>query len=885
MALLTPNPRGATNGACPGDGARKAGGRRRRWQIVASSLLCTLALLVHGPAGQGADPAPVPSTAPASPASTAIPVTEVATRAAEVPGLLRALTEPLAPSAEIEAIRKGLPALHQEIGEALGAGAVILQAEPTLNTLQAQQQAWQRRQVQTTTWLNVLTRRATYLQEALNHLDQIRGTWRQTREVAVASKAPGPILLEIDGALAAIDGAGRPLEAQRIAVLDLQSGVAQEVARAGTALAEFTQAQQRAMGGILTRDSPPIWNPKVWAEARAKAAPRIRSVIAARWEEVARYVSDPSQHMPWHVGMVAVLAVALAAAGRRARQWTTTAENVSAATAVLDHPLAATMVVVLILVASPYSPLPLLLRVLLAVVGLAPVIRLTRPLADPRIVPAFYALGVLFAVDRAREVVANAPVIEQVILALEMIAGIAWLRYSLGIGGLRRSPGRREETGRLPVFRVGAGLVMLIFAVALVAGVLGYMRLARLLASGVLFSGVLALMLYAGVQVVAGVAAFALRVWPLSLLQMVHHHRDLLERRIHRVLVYLAIGGWVIRTLNSVGLFEPALSFGDAVLTAKLGRGSIQISVGNILEFVLTVWLAYLLSSFIRFVLREDVYPRTQLTRGISYAISSLLNYVIIALGFVLALGALGMDLSKVTVLAGAFGVGIGFGLQSVVNNFVSGLILLFERPDPRGRHRRGRQSLGRGVPHRHPGQHGAHLAGRRDHRAQRAARDGAGDQLDAVRPDAPHRAARGRGLRQPARAGGGGARGGGARAPGDHADSGAPGRLQGLRRQLDQLRAARLDEPLRALAQDPDRAGRRHIRGAARGGDVPALPPARGAPAARRPARGSAGGIDVSVRGACERRGEGERKWNIYAVMVSSRERPSAARERKGDL
>src|SRR5262249_53625731 len=67
--------------------------------------------------------------------------------------------------------------------------------------------------------------------------------------------------------------------------------------------------------------------------------------------------------------------------------------------------------------------------------------------------------------------------------------------------------------------------------------------------------------------------------------------------------------------------------------------------------------------------------------RGISYAISSLLNYAILTLGFLLAVGVLGFDLTKVTILAGAFGVGVGFGLQSIVNNFVSGLILLFERP------------------------------------------------------------------------------------------------------------------------------------------------------------------------------------------------------------
>ena len=125
----------------------------------------------------------------------------------------------------------------------------------------------------------------------------------------------------------------------------------------------------------------------------------------------------------------------------------------------------------------------------------------------------------------------------------------------------------------------------------------------------------------------------------------------------------------------------PTWSLIRQVLEAKLERGAITVSVGGVLEFVLTVWVAYLLSAFIRFILQEDVYPRISIAPGLSYATSSLLNYIILSLGFVAALGVLGVDFSKVTILAGAFGVGIGFGLQGVVNNFVSGLILLFERP------------------------------------------------------------------------------------------------------------------------------------------------------------------------------------------------------------
>jgi small-conductance mechanosensitive channel len=69
------------------------------------------------------------------------------------------------------------------------------------------------------------------------------------------------------------------------------------------------------------------------------------------------------------------------------------------------------------------------------------------------------------------------------------------------------------------------------------------------------------------------------------------------------------------------------------------------------------------------------------LPRGIPYAISTVVHYSVLVFGFFVALDALGVDLGKFTILAGAFGVGLGFGMQNIMNNFISGLILLFERP------------------------------------------------------------------------------------------------------------------------------------------------------------------------------------------------------------
>jgi len=621
-----------------------------------------------------------PTSAPASPLA-AIPVAEVATRAAQVPNLLRSVTEPLPAGATIEVIRKRLPEVRKQMDLEVAAASAILRGEPTLDMIQAQQQVWQQRLLQTNEWLRLLTHRASLLQAALNRLVDAKTTWHQTREASKAAGAPGPVLAEIEAVLVAIDAAATPLAAERTAVLDLQSAVAQEVGRSSTVLAQFTQAQQQAMGGIFERDGQPLWAVEGWARARANVPERIREIAGAHWNDWVRYVLDPSRGMPLHIAIFAMLSALFCAARRGWRRWSAAGDDELQAIAVFDRPYSAALIVVLLIASSPMLNVPFSVHSLSVVLAVVPVIRLTRPVLDPRLAPTVYALSVLFGLDSIRRAIGGMPVLEQAVLEVEMLVGIAALARSLTSGAPRRPSGEGPETERVHAFRMGAGLVVLTLAAGMVAGAGGYMRLARLLAASVFSGGVLALTLYACIRVATGVVALTLRAWPLNLLQMVQHHRDLLERRVHGVLIVLAIGVWSARFLDRIGLYQPAWSLGGAILSAKLGRGSISFSAADVLEFVLTLWLTYLLSRFILFVLREDVYPRTKVTRGISYAISSLLNYAILALGFLLALGVLGLDLTKVTILASAFGVGIGFGLQSVVNNFVSGLILLFERP------------------------------------------------------------------------------------------------------------------------------------------------------------------------------------------------------------
>lgn len=110
-------------------------------------------------------------------------------------------------------------------------------------------------------------------------------------------------------------------------------------------------------------------------------------------------------------------------------------------------------------------------------------------------------------------------------------------------------------------------------------------------------------------------------------------------------------------------------------------HGESRLSVGMILYLVLGSWLIIFLSRLISRLVVERILNKYGTDKGVSHAIGTIFRYIFIFVGLIVVIQATGIDLSALTILAGALGVGIGFGLQNVTNNFISGIIILFERP------------------------------------------------------------------------------------------------------------------------------------------------------------------------------------------------------------
>jgi small-conductance mechanosensitive channel len=149
-----------------------------------------------------------------------------------------------------------------------------------------------------------------------------------------------------------------------------------------------------------------------------------------------------------------------------------------------------------------------------------------------------------------------------------------------------------------------------------------------------------------------------------------------------RVLLSVILGAAVIFwNLDFWGVPPDKVAWAFQWLTWGPTLGPVKLTILNLAAVSLALYLGFWLSRLIRSLMGLRIFPRTGLDQGVQYTITTTVHYAVLVLAALVALNILGFPLTNLALVAGALGVGIGFGLQNIVNNFISGLILLFERP------------------------------------------------------------------------------------------------------------------------------------------------------------------------------------------------------------
>ena len=229
--------------------------------------------------------------------------------------------------------------------------------------------------------------------------------------------------------------------------------------------------------------------------------------------------------------------------------------------------------------------------------------------------------------------------------------------------------------------RRSSPILILLMLTGLIANLVGSASLASVITWGIIRSAYILVVLYITSNVSTGLITVLIRRRRKRASQFVKAYATKMERWAYITINLIVFYIWIRATLNTFGFLQSFNEWFEEVLSKTWAVGSLEISFNAVFDFILIVIGTFIIARLIRIVLDMEVFPRIKLPRGIPGAISMVIRYVVVAVGIIVALYSLGIDLGKFGLLAGALGVGLGFGLQNVIANFVSGLILAFERP------------------------------------------------------------------------------------------------------------------------------------------------------------------------------------------------------------
>ena len=149
-----------------------------------------------------------------------------------------------------------------------------------------------------------------------------------------------------------------------------------------------------------------------------------------------------------------------------------------------------------------------------------------------------------------------------------------------------------------------------------------------------------------------------------------------------RPILFLTVILWLIVFTTNLNIYTSVMDGLNVFLTTPRSIGSAEFTLGGVLLFFFIIWLAHLLQKYVGFFFGDtgttdddEVHNKGQRSRLL------IARLILLCVGYLLAVAASGVPVDKITIVLGALGVGIGLGLQNIVNNFVSGIILIFDRP------------------------------------------------------------------------------------------------------------------------------------------------------------------------------------------------------------
>lgn len=511
------------------------------------------------------------------------------------------------------------------------------------------------------------------LAERSERIEALRAEWqserdffrRWRREVARRGGARAQAR-QLADAVSEVEDDLRSLEEASGPFLELQRRVQVLVQNNRAQIDRTEQLVQLWESRLRTRTTPFLFSAEYGERLRESFGPE----LTAELREAARIPGGFIRDNLVRIGCHLLVLLGIGVAARRLRELTRDSLRWQG---LLSHPWSLGVFASVLLFGGTYEPAPAAWRLLLAAAlaaSLALIAHATFRRARRR--RTAYLLAAIYFVFQASEAVGlPAPLYRLLILALCVLPPILFFRMAAG---------EVADEGRNTYFSYllrAAGTALLVVSLG---DLLGYHLLARWILKAALDTTFLVFIITFLVRLVRRVLARIFRASWVERSAFWSRVAPEASRRLGRLARVVLVGVGVLYAASFWDLGSAPLSIWRRVVAGSFDLGRVRISVGQVLLAAAALYAAFIISRIIR-ALVDTQASDLHVSPGVGDSIKTLVHYSLILLGLLFALLSLGIPLTSFALVAGALGVGIGFGLQDVVNNFLSGLILLFERP------------------------------------------------------------------------------------------------------------------------------------------------------------------------------------------------------------
>ncbi len=288
------------------------------------------------------------------------------------------------------------------------------------------------------------------------------------------------------------------------------------------------------------------------------------------------------------------------------------------------------------------------------------------------------ALVILFILTFVYELVYYPDILIRIFLILLSLSALAVYLWMI----IRRPLMKRFSNRFLyHLFRIVLGAFALMLAIAIVGNLAGAVSMAEFFTLVPIQIVILGMGIFVATKVIDTIIFLLFASNIFQKMNVFREEFQVIYRKTVRLINLLL---WIFFFTTILQIFrirEEFTEWGRNLLNGGFTIGEVDITPKSILIFIFVIWLTIVITRIVRHILQKDVFTRVEISRGMPSTIILLVRIALITGGFFLAAAAAGMQLTNLSIVLGAFSVGIGFGLQNIFNNMVSGLILAFERP------------------------------------------------------------------------------------------------------------------------------------------------------------------------------------------------------------